>query len=136
MLRFIFFSVLFFLLITAKAGSLPGDSVCTVSDTLNICSDATDPCNIDSVPAKKAVAVSFKSKKIISAILAFPLPFGILGLHRIFLGTQPYIPFAYIGTVGGCFGVLPLIDFITILTANEATLKLYENNPRVFMWAH
>ncbi len=77
-----------------------------------------------------------KSKKIIAAVLAFPLPFGILGLHRIFLGTKPYIPFVYIGTIGGCLFILPILDFIALLSADEETFKRFENNPRVFMWSH
>ncbi len=77
-----------------------------------------------------------ENKKVIAAILAFPFPFGILGLHRIYLGTKPYMPFAYIGTLGGCFGILPLIDFISILTADDETFKRFENNPKVFMWSH
>ena len=74
-------------------------------------------------------------KKGIALILAFPFPFGMLGLHRIYLGTKPYMPFAYIGTLGGCFGILPLIDFISILTADDEALKRFENNPKVFMWS-
>lgn len=77
-----------------------------------------------------------ENKKVIAAILAFPFPFGILGLHRIYLGTKPYMPFAYIGTLGGCFGILPLIDFISILTADDEKFKRFENNPKVFMWSH
>ncbi len=78
----------------------------------------------------------YKSKKRIAAILAFPFPFGLLGLHRVFLGTKPYIPFVYIGTLGGCFLVLPIIDFIAILTSNEESFKQFENNSKVFMWSH
>jgi hypothetical protein len=79
--------------------------------------------------------LSFKAKKRIAAILAFPVPFGLLGLHRLFLGAKPYIPFVYVGTVGGCFLILPLVDFIAILSADEETFKRFENNPRVFMWS-
>ena len=132
MLRFFCFSLFFILCFSVHAASLTGDSAIAASDTLTIC-PATKAA--DSIPAKPK-SISFKSKKIIAAVLAFPLPFGILGLHRIFLGTKPYIPFAYLGTLGGCVGLLPLIDFIAILSAKEATLKLYENNPRVFMWSH
>ena len=77
-----------------------------------------------------------KSRKRIALILSFPLPFGALGLHRVFLGTKPYIPFAYLGTLGGCFGILPLIDFINILLSDKETYKNFENNPKVFMWVH
>ncbi|TAL60805.1 MAG: TM2 domain-containing protein [Bacteroidetes bacterium] len=78
----------------------------------------------------------FKFKKRIAALLAFPFPFGLLGLHRILLGTKPYIPFIYIGTLGGCFLILPVIDFIAILSADEEMFKKFENNPKVFMWPH
>ncbi|MBI2271618.1 MAG: TM2 domain-containing protein [Bacteroidetes bacterium] len=74
-----------------------------------------------------------KSGKITAAVMAFPVPFGIVGLHRIYLGTDPYVPVVYIATVGGCFGILPLIDFFVIVF--EKDTGQYLNNPRVFMWA-
>ena len=73
------------------------------------------------------------SRKLTAAIMAFPLPFGIVGMHRIYFGTKPYVPVLYIATVGGCFGILPLIDFFVILF--EKDLEQFANNPRVFMWA-
>lgn len=72
------------------------------------------------------------NKKITAATLAFPFPFGIVGLHRIYLGTKPYVPVAYIGTVGGVFGILPLIDFFKITFDKD--LEQYQNNGKVFMW--
>ena len=71
-------------------------------------------------------------KKIIAATLAFPLPFGVIGLHRIYLGTKPYIPLVYIGTVGGAFGILPFIDFCVILLDKD--INHYKANSHVFMW--
>lgn len=72
------------------------------------------------------------NKRITAAILAFPFPFGIVGLHRIYLGTAPYVPIVYIASLGGIFGVLPFIDFcILILDKNE---KRYIENKKVFMW--
>lgn len=73
-----------------------------------------------------------KNKKYVAAALAFPFPFGIVGLHRIYLGCQPYVPVAYIGTVGGGFGVLPFIDFCAILS--HKNIDTYVNNKKVFMW--
>ena len=70
-------------------------------------------------------------KKIIASALAFPLPFGFLGIHRIYLGTKPYIPLIYVGTLGGA-GLLSLIDFI-ILVSNK-DISRFQNNPRIFMW--
>ena len=72
------------------------------------------------------------SKKIVSAALAFPLPFGLVGMHRIFLGTKPYVPVVYIATVGGCFGILPFIDFFVIIF--EKNPDQFNDNSRVFMW--
>ena len=71
-------------------------------------------------------------KKIIASTLAFPFPFGILGIHRIYLGTKPYIPLIYVGTLGGCAGLLPLIDFINLVSNKDITR--FENNPRIFIW--
>jgi TM2 domain-containing membrane protein YozV len=75
-----------------------------------------------------------ENKKIIAASLAFPLPFGIVGLHRIYLGSAPYVPVAYIASFGGMFGVLPFIDFCVLLS-NKDTNK-YTNNQRIFMWVN
>jgi TM2 domain-containing membrane protein YozV len=72
------------------------------------------------------------NKRITAAVLAFPFPFGIVGLHRIYLGTAPYVPVVYIASLGGIFGVLPFIDFcILILDKDE---KRYVENKKVFMW--
>jgi len=75
-----------------------------------------------------------KNKKITAAILAFPFPFGIVGLHRIYLGTAPYVPVAYIGSLGGVFGVLPFIDFCVLLLDKDE--KRYIDNKKVFMWVN
>ncbi len=72
------------------------------------------------------------TKKITAAILAFPLPFGIVGLHRIYLGSAPYVPVVYIATLGGAFGLMPLIDFCVIL--GDKNTENYVNNNKVFMW--
>lgn len=72
------------------------------------------------------------NKKITAAVLAFPLPFGIVGLHRIYLGTKPYVPVAYIASVGGVFGILPFIDFCAISFGKN--FDQYRDNGKVFMW--
>ncbi|HET6993147.1 MAG TPA: TM2 domain-containing protein [Bacteroidia bacterium] len=74
-----------------------------------------------------------ENTKLIAAILAFPVPFGFLGLHRIYLGTDPWVPVVYTATLGGGM-LLPLMDFIAIIAANDEELKQMENNPKMFMW--
>jgi TM2 domain-containing membrane protein YozV len=73
-----------------------------------------------------------KNKKAIAATLAFPFPFGIVGLHRIYLGSAPYVPVVYIATLGGVFGLIPFIDFCALLA--EKDLEKYKKNPKIFMW--
>src|ERR1035437_9205090 len=106
-------------------------------DSLEIISTEFLPDSIPVFPLADSVKTHRReNKKLIAAVLAFPFPFGFLGLHRIYLGTKPYMPFVYAGTIGGCFGILPMIDFITILTTKKEKIKNFENNRRVFMWSH
>lgn len=72
------------------------------------------------------------NKRITAAVLAFPFPFGIVGLHRIYLGTKPYVPVAYIASIGGAFGILPFIDFCAITF--DKKFDVYKNNGQIFMW--
>ncbi len=72
------------------------------------------------------------NKRITSAVLAFPFPFGMVGLHRIYLGTKAHVPMVYIGSFGGVCGILPLIDFFMITFGKE--FDTYRNNGKVFMW--
>ena len=73
-----------------------------------------------------------KKKKIIAALFAFPFPFGFVGAHRVMLGTKPWVPIIYVATFGGCFGLLPLIDFCVIIFHKD--VERYENNDDIFMW--
>lgn len=83
-------------------------------------------------PATSAhlVADSLKNQRITAALLTISL--GFLGVHRIYLGTKPHIPIIYIATIGGCFGILPFIDFVVLLLSEDASPFI--NNSRVFMW--
>lgn len=74
--------------------------------------------------------VHHRKHKLIAALLAFPL--GIFGLHRIYLGTSAGVPFAYIATLGGGFGILPFVDFVLILLCKD--VNTYAHNPSLFMW--
>lgn len=72
------------------------------------------------------------NKKLVAAALAFPFPFGIVGLHRIYLGTAPHVPIVYIGTFGGVLGILPFIDFCILVLDKD--IDHYMNNNKIFMW--
>ncbi|MBN8701664.1 MAG: TM2 domain-containing protein [Bacteroidetes bacterium] len=73
-----------------------------------------------------------EKQKLVALLLALPFPVGIIGAHRIYLGAKPYIPVVYIATLGGCFGILPMIDFVVIATSKD--LSRFENNDKLFMW--
>lgn len=73
-----------------------------------------------------------KNKKIVASVLAFPFPFGIVGLHRIYLGSAPYVPVVYIASLGGVFGILPFIDFCVLVLDKD--ISRFNNNNKVFMW--
>jgi TM2 domain-containing membrane protein YozV len=79
------------------------------------------------------VSTKTENKRLIAAILAFPLPFGIMGLHRIYLGTAPWVPFAYFITAGG-FGGLALIDFIYIISCSDEEFAALDHNEKLFFW--
>lgn len=84
-------------------------------------------------PLSKDSLKILRKHKLKAALLAFPL-IGITGAHRVFMGSQPYMPVVYLATVGG-FGILPLIDFVVILATPAHKLKRYEPSKKVFFWA-
>jgi TM2 domain-containing membrane protein YozV len=106
-----------------RTWSMPHD---TLPDTLYV----MKPVQKESTAPDK----NFRKEKLIASILAFPVPFGFSGLHRIYLGSDPWVPVAYLLTGGGGFGLLPLLDFIFIVSANEEEFRQYENNPNFFMF--
>jgi len=119
-----------------------GNFVDTCESATNIVIIQEDSCSLvqtlitsiekDSISSEKPSHKKGKRKKLVAAILAFPFPFGFVGAHRVLLGTKPWVPVVYVATFGGCFGVLPLIDFFVIIFTDD--LEKYENDPNVFMW--
>ena len=79
---------------------------------------------------KKLNVTNRAEKKITAALLAITL--GPLGVHRLYLGCSPVVPAAYVATLGGGIGIIPLLDLIAILTTRDITK--YELNNRVIMW--
>jgi len=70
-----------------------------------------------------------------SAILAIVLDFflGGIAIHRVYLGGTPVLILGYLFTVGGIFGLIPLIDLI-VLIINAGDISKYEDNNKFFMW--
>lgn len=72
--------------------------------------------------------VKFKRGKAI----IFCLLTGILGGHRIYLGTHQRTPIIYSLTLGG-FGILPLVDLIHIIFTKD--LSKFDNKQEIIMWS-
>lgn len=70
--------------------------------------------------------------KVIAAILAFPYPLGMLGLHRAYLGAKPIIPILYFLTFGGIVGILPFIDMMVLILSKDT--KPFFKNSKILMW--
>lgn len=70
-----------------------------------------------------------KGGAILMAILTGPL-----GGHRLYLGTEPYVPIVYTLTLGGGMGLLPAIDIVVILFSKD--LSKFKNNPQIIMWGN
>jgi len=50
----------------------------------------------------------------------------------LYLGTKPIVPIIYALTLGGGFGILPLVDLIYIISAKD--IENLKNNDKIFMW--
>ena len=63
--------------------------------------------------------------------IALDITLGLLGMHRLYLGTDLKIPVAYTLTLGGG-GVLWIVDLGLLIFSKDIS-KFYDN-PRMFMW--
>lgn len=119
---------------SVKAGNLgiPGNAI-VILNGVEVLADQHYLLPADSLQANaKDTIIYHRKHRAIAALLAFPL-LGVFGLHRIYMHTAPGVPFIYIVTAGGLFGVLPFIDFVLILLNKDIHLT-YTSNPHLFMW--
>ena len=63
--------------------------------------------------------------------IIFTIFTGLLGGHRIYLGTHQRTPIIYAVTLGG-LGILPLIDLVEIIFTKD--LSKFEYRPQIIMW--
>lgn len=121
-------------LLAFKSKAVHSDTLYVITDTTFI---STSDCLIKNENNPNPILKKFNrkkrlNKKITAAVLAFPFPFGMVGLHRIYLGTKPHVPVVYIATFGGVLGILPLIDFFAITC--DKNFDQYRDNGKIFMW--
>lgn len=71
---------------------------------------------------------------IVAAVLCWF--FGSFGVHRVYMGSSPKLILIYFITCGGIFGVVTLIDLITLIirAIKEEGVGSYANNDKFFAW--
>ena len=70
---------------------------------------------------------------VVAWLVSFPA--GMLGLHRVYLGTDAKTVLLYIATAGGFLGIVPMMDWILLLRAiQNGDVSRYVNNKRFIMW--
>ena len=119
--------------VDCSAFSIPEINFISTNDSI-LCVDAQQ---IQDILLKHPVLNTYikihsENKKLIALVLTATL--GMLGVHRLYLGTKPWVPAVYLFTFGGCFFILPFIDFVVLLISND--ISKFENNNRVFMWTN
>jgi TM2 domain-containing membrane protein YozV len=105
-----------------------GQTVTTVTTASNTTSFKVKKTSKFKMWIAKQMAKSGSDKNpIIGAVIAFFL--GGLGIHRVYMGSKPIMILWYILTIGGIFGLLPLIDFIRLLIGHG---DHYDGNEKLF----
>ncbi|MCL2682736.1 MAG: TM2 domain-containing protein [Bacteroidales bacterium] len=70
---------------------------------------------------------------VVAWLISFPA--GMFGLHRLYLGTDVKTVLLYIITLGGVFGIVPMIDWILLLKGIQTgDISKYVNNRKFIMW--
>jgi len=78
----------------------------------------------------KLQGIKINEQKVTALIL--DILCGVVGGHRMALGTKPIVPIFYAITLGGGFFLLPAIDFFVILFSKD--ISKYQNNDKIIMW--
>ncbi len=97
-------------------------------DTLQNIEDTSNLEQVALVPAQLT-----KKDPVLAWLISFP--FGVLGLHRVYLGAHPKIILLYVATAGGFFGIIPMIDWIHLMKGIQYNdISKYVGNQRFLMW--
>ncbi|MBQ7195557.1 MAG: TM2 domain-containing protein [Bacteroidales bacterium] len=86
-----------------------------------------------SASASASAGMDAQTRNIVALVVDMLGP-GALGIHRLILGTNPINCLWYFLTVGGIFGIIPLVDWIMILLDLVNGSASYLDNPAFIMW--
>lgn len=84
--------------------------------------------------AATAAAVSESNNKTIVALVLDTVGLGYFGVHRMILGSTNLMWLWYTLTVGGIFGIVPLIDWVMLLIDVVNNQNSYIGNTNFIMW--
>lgn len=84
-------------------------------------------------PINVAVGGDATTTNVIALVVDY-VGLGFIGIHRLILGTNPLNCLWYFITMGGIFGVLPLVDGIMIIVDLIQGGANYIDNPKFIMW--
>ena len=117
--KIVFFILLFF--VTTKV-----QAEITKLEPINFEIDTNSQISILHSPLKE-------KDPIVAWLISFPT--GMLGLHRAYLGTSTTTIVLYIVTVGGVFGIVPMIDWILLLKGiQNGDISKFIGNRKFIMW--
>lgn len=88
-------------------------------------------------PALPPINLSLGTDPAITNVVALVVDWiglGGLGIHRLILGTKPINCLWYFLTIGGIFGVVPLVDGILLIIDLVQGSASWMDNPAFIMW--
>ncbi|MCR5560291.1 MAG: TM2 domain-containing protein [Bacteroidales bacterium] len=84
-------------------------------------------------PATPALSGDPQITNIVALVVDW-IGLGGLGIHRLILGSKPINCLWYFLTIGGIFGIIPLIDGIMLIIDLINGSASYFDNPAFIMW--
>ena len=131
----IFFCLFFLFFGKIWAQNAPNFEVEHEDSSFFILHSSLDECNSPLQEHDSTIYTQHLSTKdpILAWLISFPA--GILGLHRVYLGTDVKTVLLYIATAGGFLGIVPMIDWILLLRGIQTgDISRFVNNRRFIMW--
>ena len=119
----------------SKASSIYTVNDAAIETTLNLATPVVIQFSEAASMMLDPMAISAsKSDKNVWVAVIFCYFLGGLGVHRVYLGSKGSMIFYYIITGCGIFGVVPIIDFITLLV-HMKDISQYVGSNKYFMWS-
>lgn len=92
---------------------------------------------VEAPAAMAPINVAISGDSTVTNVVALVVDYvglGAIGIHRLILGTNPLNCLWYFLTVGGIFGIIPLVDGIMLIIDLIQGGASYIDNPAFIMW--